>query len=308
LALAYAQFADALKFQGKRDEALDAYGKALDIHRKLTELDPRNLSWQFDLWNDLQMQGGNFSYEDKLDKAEAAYADALSIIERLTAADPARDVWQAALAQTHGRLGDMAMSRVEAAALEIHVAASQGNGARVQDQLSIAVKAVGVASRAYDESFEILQKLTDENPDHLQWQEDLAYLYTRIGWAAYRQNARLDEAEQAYREALSRLTALVERDPTNEQWQRHLSSTYRRLSVLLEQQRRWDEAIECAEASLKIVETMPGHDSDNPDRRATLEYARSEVDKLRQMKAEDGQRQVESPGERTEPAPSSGGR
>jgi tetratricopeptide (TPR) repeat protein len=297
LALAYAQLADALKFQGQRDEALEAYDEALDVHRKLTEIDPGNFSWQFDLWNDLEMRGNNLSYDDKWDEAEAAHAEALSIIERLTAADPDRDFWQAAMAQSHASLGDVAMARVEAAILETHLAGRRGDGATVREQMAVAEESLAVASRAYDESFEILQRLAAENPANVQWQADLADAYARLGRAAFRHNAKLDQAEQAYRQAVSRLAALTEKDSKNERWQRRLASTYTRLSLLLEQQRRWDEALECAEAALEISEAMLERDAQNPDRKFVAEEARFQVDRLRQMKAEDGKKQVESPGE-----------
>ncbi|MBI3470684.1 MAG: tetratricopeptide repeat protein [Candidatus Solibacter usitatus] len=104
---------DVLSAQGDLAGALAAYGKSLEVMRRLAEADPSNAGWQRDLSVSQDRIGDVLRDQGDLGGALAAYGKSLELRRRLAEADPSNAGWQRDLslilmrmAESHGRHGD----------------------------------------------------------------------------------------------------------------------------------------------------------------------------------------------------------
>jgi tetratricopeptide (TPR) repeat protein len=88
LAIAQSRVGDVLQSLGRLREAQEAYGKYLEIFRRLAEQDAANIGWQWELALAHGKIGEGLQALGQLERAQAAYAEHLAILRGLANNDP----------------------------------------------------------------------------------------------------------------------------------------------------------------------------------------------------------------------------
>jgi tetratricopeptide (TPR) repeat protein len=146
---------NVLMDQGDLAGALGAYGKSLEVRRRLAEADPSNAGWQRDLSVSHEKNGDVLRDQGDLAGALAAYGKSLEVSRRLAEADPSNAGWQRDLAFVLTR---MAVSH-------------ERHGDRTE------------ALRLGEESLMIGERLAALDRSNATWQQDVAFsraLATRL--------------------------------------------------------------------------------------------------------------------------------
>lgn len=110
------------------------------------------------------------------------------------------------------------------------------------------------AAKQFQLCQEVLQKLTRQYPEDLQYQWDQSTLYNSLGYLSRTND--LVKALQFFSDSLairSRLAALA---PTNIQWQIELTSSHNNVGDVLLDQHKWAEALAHYQASLDLREAV----------------------------------------------------
>jgi tetratricopeptide (TPR) repeat protein len=193
--------------QGDLTGALAAYQAALAIRQRLTQQDPVNVEWQWDLAISHDRIGAVRQAQGDLAGALAAYQASLAIRQPLAQQDPTNAEWQRGLSVSHEQIGDVR---------------------RAQGDLAGALA-------AYQASLAIRQPLAQQDPTNAGWQRELSFSHERIGVVRQLQGdlagaLAADQASFAIRQRLA------QQDPANAEWQRDLAASYARLGELYAQQ------------------------------------------------------------------------
>ena len=144
-----------LSAQGDLAGALAAYGKSLEVSRRLAEADPSNAGWQRDLSVSQEKIGNVLRDQGDLAGALAAYGKLLEVSRRLAEADPSNAGWQRDLSFSLTRMAEF----------------NERQGDRTQ------------ALRFAEQSLMIDERLATLDRSNVTWQKDVAVsraLVTRL--------------------------------------------------------------------------------------------------------------------------------
>jgi class 3 adenylate cyclase/tetratricopeptide (TPR) repeat protein len=225
---------DVLVSQGKLQDAMDAYRRAMEISKRLAEQDKSHSDWQRGLSVSYGRIGDVLVAQGKLQKALEVYQQSLKIGQTLAEQDRTKSGWQRDLSVSYIEVGDVLMA--------------QG---KLQEALE-----------AYQQSLKIRQTLAEQDKTNSGWQWDFSVSYERIGDVLVAQG-KLQEALEAYQQSLKIGQTLAEQDKTNSDWQWDLSVSYNEVGDVLEAQGKLQEALEACQRSLKIQQTLAEQDTTN---------------------------------------------
>lgn len=223
LAIAHSRVGDIGLSQGKAEDAVAAYQKALVLFERWNDTSERGLIAHSAARQHL---GVTLNWADRKDEAIAAFQKALALLEPLLRQpNPSEEVRRAAMA-ARGNLGDVYYYREEYdKALETFRAAEAETRA--------------MAAEAKD------QATSERN----------IYLVTARVSATLAELGNVDEALAARREALALQTRAVERDPRSVSARFDLASDQQSLGVLLLRQQKLGEALIALDQALATYNT-----------------------------------------------------
>jgi tetratricopeptide (TPR) repeat protein len=186
-----------LETQGKLQEAMDTYQRALAIVKRLADREGSNANWQRDLAVSYAHVGGVLKGQGKLPEALDAYQHGLAITQRLADHDRSNADRQRDLSIGNEKVGD--------------VLKAQGKLPEALD--------------AYQQSLNVRRILADQDRSNADWQSYLSVSYEKVGNVLMAQG-KLPEALDAYRHGLAITKRLADQDRSNADWQSDLSVSY----------------------------------------------------------------------------------
>ena len=276
LGISYERGGDALVDQGKSEEALAAYRKALAIVQTVVDGDSGNTGAQSLLAIEYAKTGDVLLYQQrKYDEAFAAYQVSLAIRQKLVDREQGNAEWQGSLAISYERVGDVLLAqgkREEAlAAYQKHLAITHELASKNRDDtdvlrdLSVAYNKIGDVLLAagkpeealgeYQKGLAIRQQLADSDQGNARWQRDVATSYYKIGGAMV-VAGKLQEALAAFQKTLAITQPLAVSDPGNAQWQRDLFMSDVMIGAVLKDEGKLDAALKAYRDSLAIAVTQ----------------------------------------------------
>jgi tetratricopeptide (TPR) repeat protein len=271
---------DMLLAQGKSDDALAAYRKALATAQAVADADPGNGNAQEDLAIDDVHIGDVLQAQLKLDDALGAYRASLAIRQKLIAQSHDDTRWQRGLGISYERIADILLAQrkgdeaFDAAQKRLGIAQTLADGNRddteLQRELSVANNKIGDLSLAagkyaealgsYQKGLAIRQSLADSDQDNALWQRDLAISNNNIG-AVMAAQGKSDEALAAYQKGIAIERRLARGDPDNIGWQTDIAISDSRIGDLLKGQGKLEPALQafddCVDVAQRVLKVRP---------------------------------------------------
>ena len=204
-------------------EAKEAYGQALEIHRRLVARSPD--AYEPDLAMSYNNLGILYSDTQRYREAEEAYGQALEIRRRLAARNP--EAYEPALAASYNNLGILYY-----------------NTQRYRE-----------AEEAFVQALEIYRRLAARNPE--AYEPALADSYNNLG-ILYSDTQRYREAEEAYGQALEIRRRLAARNP--DAYEPALAVSLWNFAVLYQEQENWDALLAILQVALPLYEKLAKRD------------------------------------------------
>jgi tetratricopeptide (TPR) repeat protein len=237
----------AHSYTGKRDKAMVAYRKALDIWQKLADANPAVNDFQGGLASTHDHIGTALIGTGKPEEALTAYRKALAIRHKLADANPAVTEFQYNLWGTYNNIGILLMQTG---------------------------KPVG-ALEAHQKALAILRDVADANPAVNESQYLVAWSLIQIGDVLSR-TAKSEEAMEAYLEALAINQKLSDANPSVLGYQRDLARPHNNLGRLLARQKRFAEAFPALDSGLAIRQKLVKGDPNNMEYASELGYSHAD--------------------------------
>ena len=282
LALTRKSIGDALKVQGKLDDATKAYRESLAIYDYLGEADPNNAVWDVNKALTYQSIGDVFTVQGNLVETLASYQKSLAIADRHLAADPDNDAWNLNKAIALKAIGDVSKAQgnilgaLEAYRdnLAIHKRQAEADPSSIlwQAGLSAALTAIGdmmlkmkkydIALQSYRQSVIIAKRQAEADPNTAAWQSGLVWGYVKMGDVLVKQD-ELDEALILYTDSLDGFERMAKADPANPVGQSNLAAVHARISDARKAQGNLADALESQRAALTIREELAEAHPDN---------------------------------------------
>jgi tetratricopeptide (TPR) repeat protein len=223
-----------LRDQGDLAGALEAYGKSLEVSRKLAGIDPSNVYREHDLSVSRDNLGHVLRARGDLAGALEAYGKSLEVSRRLAEADPSNAAWQRDLSVSHDNIG--------------HVLRDQGD--------------LEGALQAFRKSLEVMRKLAEADPSNADCRLDLSMSQENVGHVL-RDQGDLAGALETYGKSLEVRRALAEADPSNADWQWNLSASQSNVGHVLRAQGNLAGALEAFGKSLELMGKLAEADPSN---------------------------------------------
>jgi tetratricopeptide (TPR) repeat protein len=212
---------DVLMAQGDQPdalpEALRSYSRSLAIRKRLSEIAPRNTSWQRDLWVSLGKVGDALLAKGNMVDALNSHRDALAVCKRLAEASPDNTEWQHDLSVSYDKIGEVLMAQAN----------EEDFPPDDDDEIP---SALSMTLSAYRSSLAIRVRLARADPGNAAWQRHLSVSYDRIGDVKAVQGDRAG-ALKLYRDGLAITERLffAQLDPEAEM--QHRLSTIGRIGI-----------------------------------------------------------------------------
>ncbi|MGE3958399.1 MAG: protein kinase [Vicinamibacterales bacterium] len=235
LGIAHSRIGDIALGEGRADDGVAAYGKALEIFERMTDRSEQTLVAHSSV---LQHLAVTLNWADRKDEAIARFDQAIRMIEPLAQAPGASEEVRRSLLSARGNLGDVHYYREE------------------YD------KALALFREAERTAVE-LQK-GSKDPALEQRNE---YLITGRVAATLAELGDLDAALASRQHALEIQTALAERDPRNMAVQFDLANDYQSLGILHYRREDYRLALEALDRSRRTAEAALAV---SPDQRSRL--------------------------------------
>ena len=294
--IALLNYGDVLLDQGAPAEALKHYQDALEIRRKLSNLDQKNPLYQADLAVCLQQIGNVFEVRGDVGKALENYEEARDIREKLIKQSPQNIEWQGQLARSLEKVGLILRAQADLpGALKnyleaLDVARKLNNldpkSSALQSEIWLLSVRVGEALDAeidpgdalkyYRESLSVAQGLTTQEPDNTEWQRDISVSEEQIGEILTTQGDLMG-ALDIYKRSLDVRNKLFGQDPTNALWENDLALSYEDLGNILNAQGDLDGALKMYRGSLSHRTTLAKRDVTNAEAQRNLEISDAEI-------------------------------
>lgn len=237
---------NAERARGELESALRWYQSALEIRQRIVGKQPAALEAQREVSLSLIKIADIHRVLGSPDLALHYCQQALRIRERMTGAD-ARAARRRDLALAHQKCGD------------------------IQRQIG----ELEPAHRHYASALSITETLAAEEPANLQWKQDLADSYERIG--DFWRGRDLGETQKAYEACIRLREELASLDPTNTLWQRNLSLTYERWGDLHWQTPDPAKAHSAFHRAVEIAKRLAEQDPTNAQWQSDLAFGHAKI-------------------------------
>ncbi len=239
LAAAYEKVGDVQGNQmtsnlGDTEGAAASYEKALNIRRKLYELQPDNLTAMSDL--------------------ASSYGKYAEIQRQVGTSDKVAEYFQKSLD------------------LREEIAGKNPNDFETRKNLAIAVRAKGImlysdakyeeAVENYERANEIYEKLLQEQPENSEVREKFAYMFVDIG-EAQGWDDDLEAAEISLKKGVDLLTRLAEKNPNDQNLQRSLMISYLKKASSTIETKNYEKAVDEYGKALETAENLVRVDPQN---------------------------------------------
>lgn len=236
------QFGDTYLAAGDTKHAVAAFEQALEIARKLSEIDPKKDLWTRDLSISLERVGNGRIEEGDRAGALAAFEESKAIRDKLAATDQEKAQWQRDISVSQQKIGDLKLASGDIAgaraayeadlAITRRLAVANKKDLDAQRDLSVSVEKVGNvrlaagdragALEAYQEALDIRRRLVGANQGNSMWQRDVTVSLEKVG------NIKLASGDtagalEAYQEGLDVRRRLAATDSSKVEWQRDIS-------------------------------------------------------------------------------------
>ncbi len=293
------QIGDLNVRRGALGLALDAYRAGNATVQRLSEADPGNAGWQYDLGISNERLGDVLMAQGNLDKALSHYRARNEIITRLAKSDPGNAGWQRDLSVSHNKIGDVlrAQGKLPAAldafqaslAIRDRIARSDPGNAGWQRDLSVSQENIGDVLRAqgnlpaaldaFQASLAIRHRLAKSDPGNAGWQRDLSVSHTKIG-DVLRAQGNLPAALDAFQASLAIADRLAKSDPGNAGWQRDLSVAHNFIGNVQIAQGNLSAALSSYRACNEIIERLAKSDPGNAGWQRDLSVSHDKIGRL----------------------------
>jgi serine/threonine-protein kinase len=241
LARAYFRMGYGSNILGRKEQALPAYRRAVEILEKLVADFPTVPAYRHDLANCHGNLGNLWAGMRQWSMAEPAYQRALELREKLAADFPTVPEYRYDLANSHYSLG-------------------------------VQLTAMGQwpkAEAAHQRALRILEKLVADFPTVPEYRYDLAVSHCGLGFLMDTVGQR-STAEAAYRRSLELLEKLVADFPTVASYRSELAQGHDSLSILLREVGKWSAAEAAHRRSVELWENLVADFPALPDYRDGL--------------------------------------
>ncbi len=231
LSRALTQIGELRWFQGRLDDALETFEKALALTQELVARNPSKLAWQKSLGETHYWVGFVSWRRGAVDDALKSFETFLAIAEHLVEEDPENPEWQLELMFAHNNIGFVleANSDLEGALAEYSICLS------------------------------IVEDLLAQTPGDKGLLLELATSHNTIGHALEAQG-KLREALDHYQMELTTRTSLAERDSADTSAQKRLASAHVFVGRVLEALGELDRSMGHLLKSLEILERLTAID------------------------------------------------
>jgi eukaryotic-like serine/threonine-protein kinase len=297
--IALVNYGDVLLDQGAPAEALKLYQQALEIRRKLINLDQNNPLYQADLAVSLQQIGNVFETRGDIGKALGCYQEARDIREKLIKQSPQNIAWQSQWARSLEKVGLILQAQGDLSGALKNYRAGLDFATKLKelDPKSTALQSeiwllnvrVGEALDAkmdpdealkcYRQSLSIAQGLNIQEPDDAEWQRDIGVSQEQIGEILSAQGD-LRGALDSYKNSFDVRNKLFARDPTDALWENDLALSYEDLGNILDAQGDLGGALKMYRESLSLRTTLAKRDESNAEAQRSLEISNAEIGSL----------------------------
>jgi serine/threonine protein kinase/tetratricopeptide (TPR) repeat protein len=256
------------------------------------ELAARNPEYRANLPYSYGSVGYMMEHEGNLAGALEEHQKAMAVIQTLMKSDPSNARWQEILAWVHSMCGRVLkkMGRLEAA-LEHHqvnleiretLARQDPENAKLQVEVSLAHHYLGLVTGMMGHLDEALfhfgntlktdKELAKHDPDNTTWQRNLAIGNMRVG-SMLTEKGEWDKAITSYQEASEILGRNLQENPNSAFIRRDLAKAHHGFARLHLAIGNLEEAHQCAETSLGLLELGDARESELGDRQETMTKA-----------------------------------
>lgn len=282
-AATFINIGDVFLHKGRAGDALSAYSLAHGILARLAEEAEGLLSAQRNLYMIHYRLGQAQLFAARPDEAFAAFSAGIQILEGMLEAAPDEPSTRQELVSLltyyseslndYGRVDEAgeAIGRArELTAALLEEAPDEPERLRqqlfVERHLGALAFDRGLLRRAYEhyQNAEAAgRRLVAHNPEHSDWQNDLAACQGRLTDVLIQQG-RSAEARQQNDQVCARLELLCNRDPLNIVWKKALLSGERRKGILFLNRWEIEEASRCFSGALALADELLRRAGDNP--------------------------------------------
>jgi serine/threonine-protein kinase len=256
---------------GDKQDALIAYGEALEIRKRLAESNPSVSEFQNDLAYSHTDVGHLLRATGKLADARMSDRAALAIRQKLADANPSVSEFQSNLANTLDSIGELhrgtgkpadALKSMQAAlAIRQKLADANPSVNAFQSALAMSHNNVGLvlreagkpgdALKSQKAALAIRAKLADANPSVSEFQSDLASGHYNIG-LLLRDAGKPADALKSYEAALAIWQKLADANPSVTAFQSDLAMSHNNIGNLLDLTGKPAEALKSLEAAVAV--------------------------------------------------------
>jgi serine/threonine-protein kinase len=276
--------------QAQAEKAEEAYGEAQQIYKQLVQKHPRDLTYQEFLAKLYGNRGRLYGKTRRRFEAHQANEEALRRYETLARKHPAVPQYQEGVAEYTRVVGvwhygqALHLPRAKDAWAVLGLMRLDGQPwnalASVAAAKAVTQAQAEKAEKAYQEARRIYEKLVQDHPGNLDYQEKLADLHDYLG-ALYANTKRPDEAQKAFEGALRRYETLARKNPAVVKYQQRVAVFALNVGRWHAQDRdrpRVEAALNWYNKAVRTLEALP----QQGEGRAAL---RQPLDELRQGRA-----------------------
>jgi len=263
-------------------EAENCFTENLLICQRFSQLDPKEVSYQFDIALAFNNLGNSFSGMGRFEKAIKMYEDAAEIYNKLLQTDIENVKYLFNLATTFSNIGNLLfrMGRFEEAeqklnkALENYKKPLQKYPKKAMYQLEFGGTLSNLgntlsrmgrfekAKQMYEDASEIYEKLLQADAKNEKYQLYLAKTFNNLG-AMFYELGRFEEAKQKLEKALKIREKLLQEDTKNEEYQSDVATALNNLGAMFSGMGHNKEAKQKYEKALEIREELFQNDPKN---------------------------------------------
>ena len=219
---------------GNRDEALRCYEEYYAIEKKLSDEEPDNLGFRFEIGSSLDRLGNLYQEEGNIKEAFRCARESIKITKALVKEDPANLEYKNGLAISLSRLGELYQE--------------EGNS--------------NEALKYYLEYNVIEKEISDKAPDELVFKNNLAVSFNLLG-DIYRDEGDAKEALKCYLEYNNLQKELSEQDIEKLDYKQNLASSFSCLGDIYRDEKNSEEALKCYLENMKIIKMLSDKNPEN---------------------------------------------
>ncbi len=201
---AYRRAGEIYRLLGREQDAVRAYGQALELQDRLAGEFPARGAYRAEATATLDELGRLYQTLGRLERAEEAFRQALARWGPMLAAAPERPAYRQGLARAHEHLGELLRET--------------GRSREAEKELRAALR--------------LCERLAADFPQEPRYRQELAASHNGLG-NLLAERGRLEPAAKSYRAALALCERLVAEAPAASEYRLELARSHRNLGVLL---------------------------------------------------------------------------